>query len=257
MSNVTIIMPVSRPDHLDRIFAQLELLDCNRGMTSILCYIDGGQQLYEKARNLVVHSKFKQRLCVMRSKGQPSVGSVRRRRQRIADIHNEVKELIDTSEYIFIIEDDTLFPTNTLDKLLKHYYTNPHAGLISAAELGRWGYTHIGAWDFDDVYEPNKITSPKLGDGLQKIDATGLYCCLMKTETYMNHKFEPFEDALGPDTHLGMSLRRQGYQNYIDYSIKCTHLTKKEPIKFSNSEIVQVQLIRDKSVNFGWRTTTI
>ncbi len=257
MSNVSIILPISRLDHLDRVFAQLELMDCDRFTTSLLAFVDGGQELYEKARHLTVHSKFEQKLCVMRKKGSGSVGSVMRRRQRISDIHNEIKQYINSSDYVFLIEDDTIFPRNALTKLLEHYNTYPYAGVISTVELGRWGYCHIGAWEVNDVYSINEIKSPKLGSGIQKIDATGLYCCILKTKTYLEHEFKPFEKAMGPDFNLGIELRKAGYTNYVDYDLKCVHLTQKEPITFQNSEIVQVQLVRTEDEPFGWRTTTI
>ena len=34
----------------------------------------------------------------------------------------------------------------------------------------------------------------------------------------------PFDgDALGPDFNLGIELRRQGYKNYVDYSVAVEH----------------------------------
>ena len=123
----------------------------------------------------------------------------------------------------------------------------PHAGLLSGVQIGRWGFDHIGAWNANDVYEPKHLVSvpgmdtAKTKDTVSEVDATGLYCCLTRFENYMNFKFEPFEDALGPDVAYGLHLRRQGLQNYIDYSIKCDHLTKRETITFDRP-IIQVQL---------------
>lgn len=238
---VTIILPVSRDYYLKRIFAQLEMLECDRSQTNLLVYVDGPLHLFEIARNLTVNSKFAQKLCVYRKKGSPNVGSVRRRRRRIAEIHNEVKVLIQNADYIFLTEDDTLVPTNALKKLMNHYLARPHMGLVSGVQIGRWGYDHIGAWLFDNVYEPSKAISVPLENEVLPVDATGLYCCLTDAKHYLKFNFEPFEDALGPDVAFGLWLRQQGYQNFIDYSIKCDHLTKKETIKFNRS-IVQVQL---------------
>ena len=56
----------------------------------------------------------------------------------------------------------------------------------------------------------------------------------------MLHNFKPFENLLGPDFDYGAELRRAGYKNYLDLSIKCRHLTQTEEITFMNKEIVEL-----------------
>lgn len=248
---VTIILPVSRDDYLRRVFTQLELMNCNRSEVSILAYVDGPMQLFEKARNLVVNSKFEQRLCVFRGKGQPNVGSVIRRRKRIADIHNEIKELIEPTDFVFLIEDDTLVPVNALETLLKDYQRRSHAGFVSGLQIGRWGFEHLGAWRINDIYNPTEVISTTLEEDLQEVDAAGLFCCLTRYENYMDFKFEPFESALGPDVAFGVHLRKEGLMNYVNNSIKCQHLTKRGAIGFDR-EIVQVKLTKVED-NKPWR----
>jgi len=249
--SVTIIMPVSRDYYLKRIFAQLELLECDREKTNLFVYVDGPVEMFNVVRNYVVNSKFAQRLCVYRSKGQPNVGSVIRRRQRIADIHNEIKAELQPTDFIFLIEDDTLLPLNALKKLLDAYNNHPKAGLISGIQIGRWGFDHIGAWRVNDVYDTDIVTSTPLENGVQRVDATGLYCCLTKYENYRDFIFEPFEKALGPDVAFGLHLRKQGLDNYVDFSIRCDHLTKHGSIKFDH-DVIQVQLNRQE--NNIWTT---
>lgn len=237
----TIILPVSRNDHLKEIFMMLEMLDCDRAYTNLLCYVDGSLELYQETRNLVVNSKFKERLCVYRRKGEGSVSSVYRRRQRIADIHNEIKDLIKETDFIFLIEDDTLFSSITLKKLLATAYMKKYFGFISGVEVGRWGLTHIGGWIVDDIYNTKEITSIKKGSGIVEVDGAGLYCCLTTKENYMKNIFKPYDKVLGPDFDFGINLRQKGLKNYLDYSIECQHLTKKESLTVSNSKIVQVK----------------
>lgn len=246
---VTIVIPCSRPDFLKRIFAQLDMMPCDNENTNVLVYVDGNQQLFEIARNITMHSKFKEKLCIYRAKGVPNVGSVKRHRQRIADVHNEIKQYLEPVDYIFLLEDDTLLPLNTMERFTKLYSELPFAGFISAAEIGRWGYEMIGGWRADDVYTPSEITSIPVEEGVQNVDAAGLYCCMVKYETYMKHYFKPFEDILGPDVDFGLTLRQQGYLNYIDHSLHCKHLTKRGEINFQNSTIVQVQI---KKVDHKW-----
>lgn len=255
---ITIVMPISRPTFLTKVFNRLELMTCDREEVNLLTYVDGDLQLFELARNLTVKSKFAQRLCLYRGKGMPNVGSIIRRRQRIADIHNELKGEIQSAEFIMLIEDDTLVPFAALSQLLKDFDEHPNAGIISALEIGRWGYNHIGAWHVDDIYDPKVVISPAPGVGLEEVDATGMYCALVKKSTYMRHTFKAYENALGPDFNFGLTLRQEGQKNYLDHSLKCTHLLPGDKelmpdVLIKNNEIIRVKLEKDIT-NKNWRT---
>lgn len=248
MNRVTIFIPISRPEHLQRLFASLELLDCDPEKTNLLTYVDGDQQLYVKVRNMTEASRFSQRLCVHRkATHDPSQFALRNRRKRISNIKNESKELIGDCEYIFGIEDDTIIPPSTLKRLLAGYALRPYAGFIEGVELGRWGLPYVGAWRTDDVYEPTKIDSLMPGEGIEEIDAGGFYCYITKRETYMEHEYAPFgNNDLGPDVNYGLWLRQQGYKNYIDWSIRCEHYQRGgASISLATTEPQQVSLIKD------------
>jgi hypothetical protein len=92
--------------------------------------------------------------------------------------------------------------------------THPFAGLVSGVQLGRHGIAHVGVWVADDVYEPTTITSVMPTDvQIVEVDATGLYCALIKRANYMGHNFGVFDpDAFGPDIALGLSLRASGFK---------------------------------------------
>lgn len=242
---VTIVLLVSRETFLQRIFTNLELLECQSVDTNLFVYVDGDYTLFEKARNFTVKSKFIEKLCVYRRKGLPNVGSIRSRRKRIADIHNEIKASINKCEYIFLIEDDTIVPLNTLQTLLQNYSDFPFAGFISGIELGRWGYAHIGAWLIDDAYNTKRITSVPNESGIKEVDAAGFFCCLIKRDNYMQHNFLPYEDILGPDVDFGIKLRQAGLKNYINYDLKCKHVTKRGDINFLNTDVIQVEFNKD------------
>ena len=248
---VTIIIPVSRPDYLKRLFGQLELLFCNPAETNLLVYVDGDLNLYEKARNYTVMSKFSEKLCVYRRKGLPNVGHMASRRKRIADIHNEIKANLNyTPEYdfVYLIEDDTLVPPDSLEKLMEGFKDHPEAGFISGVELGRWGFLHVGAWETDNVDYPSVITSLPEKEGLVEVDASGLYCCLVRANVYNDHFFKPFEKVLGPDVDFGFELRKKGYKNYVNFDVQCIHMDKKEDIDFTG-DVIQVRFTRQ---NQGW-----
>lgn len=242
---VTIIMLISRAQYLKRIFTRLEMLECDKDQTNLITYVDGDLQLFTRARDFTQNSKFRERLCIYRKKGNPNVGSVTRRRLRIAELHNELKAELGPSDYFFIIEDDTLFPYHALKTLMNTASGRRDIGIVSGVEVGRWGYRHIGAWEADDVYDTTKLTSIPKQEGVQPVDATGMYCCLIRSDHYFKHTFKPFDTVAGPDVNFGLWLRQQGYKNYVDFSVACTHLTIKEDLRLSPGVIDIVTLQKE------------
>ncbi len=251
-SIVNIVIPVSKNDYVVGLFEMLEELECDLEITNLLTYVDGGLELFQKVRNLTNKSKFKQRLCVYRKKGNPSVSSIFRRRKRIGDIHKEIKQYLGDCDYVFLVEDDTRFAKDTLKSLILTYSVNKNVGFVSGVQLGRWGFAHIGAWSVDDVEDPATIHSIEKSWGLVEVDAAGLYCCLVSRSNYLSGTFEPFEKILGPDFTFGLSLRRKGLLNLVDFDIKCDHLTKKEPVTFDNTKIIGIRFDKTDSARFGW-----
>jgi hypothetical protein len=236
---ITIFMPVSRDQYLDTIFARLEMLDCNKEETNLLVIVDGDEKLFVKARNFVEMSKFNERLCIQfKSNHKIKQFDTLNRRRRIADVHNLSKDYINDCEFIFGIEDDTIFPLNTLTRLIKDYSIYPHAGFIQGVQLGRWGIAHVGAWKVDDIYNIKLIESISVGSNLKEIDAGGFYCYLTRKKEYLAHNYDVFDNnILGPDFNYGVELRQIGFINYIDWSIQTTHKTKKGDITLLNSEV--------------------
>lgn len=237
----TIILPISRPTFLSRIFPALEFMICERENTNLITYVDGDIKLYEIARNYTETSKFNERLCIFRNKGIANPSSIKGRRQRISDIHNEIKGYIKNTDFIFLTEDDTLLHPSTLRRLQQTYINYPHAGMVSGVQVGRWGLRYVGLWKVDNVYDTKEISSLTLSQGEQKIDASGFYCLLTKKENYIKHNFKPYEDILGPDFDYGIKLRQQGFDNYVNFSVNCLHLTPKEDIKVENIQTVSYE----------------
>lgn len=228
-SMITIILLVSRADFLERVFASLEISDIEE--VSLLVYVDGGINLFQKVKEHVRNCRFKDKRSIFRGKGIPSSSGIRTRRARIADIHNEIKMLPISTPYVFLLEDDTIIQTTCLKRLLEAYGIHPHAGLITGLEVGRWGIEHLGAWRVDDIYEPKEIKSIEYKkQGIEEIDGSGFYCMMTRTDLYKKHDFKPFETILGPDFNYGITLRQQGYKNYVVNDVVCKHLTKKKEL---------------------------
>jgi len=256
MDKTTIILPISRDDYLTEFLTSIELLDCDQTKVNILAIVDGDTDLYLKVRNLLNGSKYAETLTIQYKVTEPKSNyDILARRLRIADIHNTAKQHVFNTEFVMVIEDDTFVPYNAFKRLYEHYiYKDRFAGFVQGIEAGRWGIKYLGSWTVDNIYEPTKIISSELQDGVKQVDAGGFYCFMTKSEYYVNHDFKPFDNnGLGPDVNFGISMRRLGVKNYTDFMIKCVH-------KNSNGDNIKVdgsqQILMLKSNN-RWRQSSV
>jgi hypothetical protein len=259
MQETTILLLVSREDFLQRVLTSLELLECNRHKTNILCIVDGPPELYVKTRNLVADMKYKERLTVMTNQGKAPRLDIPTRRERIANAHNQARELIAHEHgYVFSVEDDTIVPRLALQRLLAVAADNRAFGMAEGVELGRWGVPYVGGWTVNDIYDVKTITSVDLKPidaGYEEIDAGGLYCALIRADLYKQHEFHS-ENGLGPDVNFGIELRQLGFQNYIHWGVHCKHYNKvmgKETIVVPTDGAKTVTLTKESDVK--WHTS--
>jgi hypothetical protein len=243
----TIILPISREQHLLKVFTSLEMLECDRDRTSLLAFVDGEADLFSTARNLVEQSKFAVRLCVQGNiPGERREFSINTRRRRIAAIQNACRELVEPCDHVFLIEDDGVLPAGALSRLRQDHLSYPHAGFVTGVQYGRWGINHLGLWAVDDPYEPMKIESLMPSSGVAEVDAAGLYATLMRYDLYKKHEFKPFGEALGPDFNMGIELRQEGYRNYVDFDVWVDHLKPDgTALTRTNTEAVQMRFVKE------------
>lgn len=219
---ITAILPVSRIKYLDRVLASL--VNQTHKPNNLLVIYEGHESGFLEVRNRVIDLDFEQVRCI------PSVNlkvadNTADRRTNISRIHNQIRDLIDDSDWLFSIEDDGILPPDALKKLVKTA-KKQNVGMVTGVELGRWGIPYVGAWVVDNIAEIKVIqTLENKSDtkDIDKIDACGLYCGLIRADIYKQHTFFAY-NGLGPDVNLGLYLRSLGYENYIDWSVHVTHL---------------------------------
>jgi hypothetical protein len=258
---ITIVLPISRTEHLDKVFKCLDSLICENN-TELLIIVDGKDILpvvREKAYSLKYSSI---RVNLFESDGAKD--SINERRYRISDIHNfAVRFIRPDCDYVFLCEDDTTFPADSLEKLFCDIKKSDYIGYVTGVQLGRHGSPYVGAWDCDNIDYPTQITSVtknfrENNEHMEMIDAGGFYCCLTKASLYKNHIFEPFDqkghNGLSCDVNYGLSLRNATHSNwlcFIDWSIECDHLVGKNGIiNIRNTKPIQVQF---NKVGMDWR----
>lgn len=244
---ITTILPISRTTFLERVIKSLE--NQTYKIKNLIVIFDGEDRDYIQVRNRIVELEFENVLCVP-SQHTATAHSIPDRRRHIVNIHNQFKTLIGEADWIFSIEDDGILPEDALEKLVIATKDRPDTGMITGVELGRWGVPYVGAWVVDDIEITKSVTSidNKAGDEVvDKIDACGLYCALIRADLYKQHEFFTY-NGLGPDVNLGLFLRQQGLQNYIHWGVPVTHITifygtEKHIPANSNSRVVKLKLL--------------
>lgn len=273
---ITIVLPISRRDYLKPVFDSLTALD-KPSDTELIILIDGDKEL-EKAVDRRLDALSFNRIQVIKF-GEGAPLDRNERRYRISEIHNKLKHCLpdeDKCEYVFAIEDDTVYSPDTLTKLARGF-SNSDCAFVEGVELGRWNTPYVGAWFFDNLSDPKKVTSVRApaydmadpnwvidnahllaNDNLEEIDAGGLYCALIDADLYRMHYFEPLDkqgkNGLGCDVNFGLNLRQQDYKCYIDWSIECDHIGDKGSVNLGNTTPVQVVFTKN---NKGWYGQTI
>lgn len=258
-SKIIAVLPISRTRYIDRV---LNSLKSQTLKPDILCVIvDKKLDPAEDKRLKELLDKLTMRVVIGESPNKEVGFGIEERRQNISNLHNSFQDLIGHAMYglspeeffkyrwVFSFEDDGVLPPNAIERLHKIAEKND-AGLVSGVELGRWGLPYVGAWEADNCENPQRVTSLKSkASSVDEIDASGLYCALVRLHSYMKHQFR-CDNGLGPDVNLGLFLRNKGFKNYIDWSVKVTHLTRDfdgEKEIPADSESHQVELFKNGS----------
>lgn len=166
------------------------------------------------------------------------------RRARIVSMKEDSKQYISASNYVFGIEDDTLFPNNAFALLKDIFDKTPDCGFAQGVQMGRWGLNVIGAWRTDDVNNPTEmgtIEMPSEVDRRIEIDGGGFFCYLTPVHLYKAHKYYWLDECFGPDSTYGIELRKKGYGCYMDSGLVCVHLTDQGRLEPNFRNVVSVK----------------
>lgn len=181
------------------------------------------------------------------------------RRQRVADIHNQSKDLIALTdgEIIIGLEDDTVFDRlenfNSLIEPLKFH----DMAYVEGVQMGRWGANMIGAWLFNDVHSPSEVKTLLPDKDYQSITGGGFYGYATKREQYLNHEYYTSSaQPWGPDVNYGVWLKQHGFNCVIDWNTIFGHRDYSKTLYPDDPDVRLAQIIYNKNVVTGkWDRT--
>jgi len=140
------------------------------------------------------------------------------------------------TDVFFQIEDDTIAPPNSFNKLYKTLLKHKKSAFVTGIEVGRatlpWAPTRLGVHKVKmkgkkilerHSFHPNT-------KGIKKIDAAGVYLFVARTKPFLTgfDGIHPYKDGIpffAMDNVFTWNIKRHGYELYADFSVWCTHLS--------------------------------
>lgn len=167
--------------------------------------------------------------------------------QRIRDMvtrdHNIIREKVLSGgyDYLLILDQDVIPPRDVIEKLMGH-----NKDVVSALYFGHheingaatimpfaWVFSkEVNDWNNTGYLIEDEIWKPQL----IKIAFAGMGCILIRREVLEKIKFRySLEIDAWDDRWLGVDVWNNGFEYYLDNSVKCKHLYLKR--KFSYWEL--------------------
>lgn len=148
---------------------------------------------------------------------------------RVDQVRNLIASWAERYDYLFSVDSDIVFASDTLAQLLAH-----DKDIVSGLYIQRIPGRHTL-----EVYESNghggvsNISYERIkGQGLVEIQACGFGCVLIKSQVFKDVGYPYFEyypaldhkDTISEDVDFCRKARDRGYKLYADTSIQCEHL---------------------------------
>lgn len=229
MKPITVYIPFTRPESVEPFFNDLRTIGIDLSLINLAITVDRGEiegvQIYEKIMKEMNTFNYRKFLVIRNQDHRVNEVNIGVRRERIAEIHNQVKPLIAEldGEYVLGLEDDTSFTNLNVTRLIEKLQ-EPNVGLVTAYEAGRWYKKIIGVWQFDNVDDPKSCWTCLPSYDFESIDAAGFYAYVTPTDLFLAHNYNTESwQPWGPDVNYGFWLRQNGYDNYVDWSQPCNH----------------------------------
>ena len=148
---------------------------------------------------------------------------------RVDQVRNLIAHwVVQGYDYLFSVDGDISFPSNTLQKLLSH-----NKDLVSGMYIQRIAGTHAleiyTANQYGGVNRAEYKDLPK--DSLHEIASCGFGCVLVKAEVFRAVGHPQFEyhvaldhkNTVSEDVDFCAKARAKGFKLYADTSVKCNH----------------------------------
>lgn len=205
---ITAILPISYSGGFENLKRNIVGLSADLvDLGDVLCIVSD-KDLYLECRDLLrEYAKDIECLTVFSDRQYP--------------IRESLEYLGDKNEFVFVANESLYIPPKTISRLYKDYLDHPKAGFIA----GHFTEYPVGYW-VDDIYSdtPKVIYSNEREmEKLQEIDLVmPPYSMLTRTKVFR----ELFFKGNLKGAEFGLNLRKQGYKNLVDTTIRLNYGTE-------------------------------
>ncbi len=247
---ITIFAQFTRRWAVDRFLENLDNIEHDPELTNLALIVDTDEPyIKQQFERFAGDGGYRSFHFILNHESFPNEVRIAIRRQRIADVKNQSKELIEKcdGDYVLAFEDDTVFPDLNIMKLIQPLIDFPDVGFVEGVQVGRWGVRMVGVWKADDPSDPTRVETllPQAQGGYQEIDGGGWYGYATRKDLYLKcdyytEKSQPW----GPDVNYGLWLRTNGYKCLVDWDTNFGH-NDHNKIYWPSDGISQIIYTRD------------
>lgn len=227
---ITIFCAFTRQWAVDQWLENLTATQHDPALTNLCIIVDGDQQLIANTiKKFAEKHSYRSFHVKVNTDWHPNEVRLAIRRARVAEVHNQSKDLIAKTDGDLIVglEDDTVFDRNPNWLLELITSMADDVGFIEGIQMGRWGANMVGVWQFDDIHKPRQVKTllpPDDGIARQEITGGGFYGYVTRRHLYLDHDYyTSTSQPWGPDVNYGVWVRQQGYKCYADWTIVFGH----------------------------------
>ena len=237
---ITIFCPFTRRWAVDRWLENLAAVAHDPTQTNLCFIVDGDEPYIVKALERFAKARDYRSFHLKSNHGwRTNEVRLSIRRQRVAEIHEQAKDLISKCDGDIVIglEDDTVFDRMSgFSRLYTPLVSSvdmvspTKVGFVEGVQMGRWGANMIGAWKADDINHPRSIHTMLPFEGnVQKNDyeaitGGGWYGYATRRQLFLDAPYFTSPSLpWGPDVNYGFWLHQQGYKCLVDWSIVFGH----------------------------------
>lgn len=253
---ITIFCPFTRRWAIDDWLSQLEQIDHEPGLTNLAVIIDCDEPyIANRIKQFAEYWSYRNLHTKMNENWHPNEVRLATRRQRVAEIHNQSKDLINMSdgEIIIGLEDDTVMDrVKSFNRLYQPLLDDPDTGFVEGVQVGRWGANIIGAWSADRADKPTMIGTLLPSEGYQEITGGGWYGYATRRKLWLDCEYyTSTAQPWGPDVNFGFWLSQNGYKCFIDWDTIFGHRDHTKTLYPDSPNVQLAQVVFTKNPDTG------
>ena len=160
-----------------------------------------------------------ERLHVDRARNEIADMFLHPEKPRLPQTPNGLPEIYKQCSHLLFLDDDMLFPPNTIEKLL-----SDDVPLVGGLYFAR-NEPHLPI-AYHKVEGNQWVAVTQWKAGLQYVDAVGTGCMLIRRDVLekMERPYFKFDDVMGEDMFFCEQAKKLGYDVVLDADVKCRHL---------------------------------